>query len=244
MTEGVDNYRDERVRSIDGNLSVLTVAAHEIKAPLAVLRQLSLELQADDTDQATAQHLAYEMQLVAERSLRFASNLTKAESLQRTLFATDPVDPGQVCDEVWRELAPLYRASERRLVYRPQHRRPQLIVANRDLLRRILLNFGDNALHYADEEGVVELFMELKRSRSLVRLGVRDYGPALPARLWDKVTKPVARTIHARPDSSGMGLRIAQQFAEATGGRVGAIRHQDGASFYVDMPLSRQLTLL
>lgn len=244
MREGVNNHYDDASKSTDYDLSALTIAAHEIKAPLAVLRQLSLEMQHEDTDEETMQKLAYEMQLVAERSLRFASNLTKAESLQRSLFATDPVDPVQICDEVWRELTPLYRASDRTLVYKPHHKKSRLIIANRDLLRRILLNFGDNALHYTDGKGTVELFMELKRSRSLVRLGVRDYGPALPTRVWQDIMQKAPQSVHARPDSSGIGLHIVHQFAEAIGGQVGAIRHRDGASFYVDMPLSKQLTLL
>lgn len=120
-----------------------------------------------------------------------------------------------------------------------------LVIANYDLLRRILLNFGDNALHYGNESGVVELFAELKKNRSVMRLGVRDYGPMVPANTWRRLnTTKTPRAVHARPDSSGLGLKIVSQFAQATGGQVGAIRHRDGASFYVELPLSRQLTLL
>ena len=37
---------------------------------------------------------------------------------------------------------------------------------------------------------------------------------------------------------------VASEFAAAIGGQIGAIRHRDGATFYVDVPASMQLRLL
>ena len=42
----------------------------------------------------------------------------------------------------------------------------------------------------------------------------------------------------------GLGLYIASQFAEAMHGKIGAIRHKDGATFYVELQASSQMTLL
>jgi signal transduction histidine kinase len=53
-----------------------------------------------------------------------------------------------------------------------------------------------------------------------------------------------AEQLHARPSSSGLGLTIADQFARAMNGSVGATRHRDGASFHVDIHASRQLSLI
>jgi len=119
-------------------------------------------------------------------------------------------------------------------------------VANRDLLRRILVGFADNALHYSDIDGVVELHAQLLRDKKLVRLGVRDYGPALSNKNWRQLVRNLGATqpVQARPQSSGLGLYIAHQFAVSMNGRIGAVRHRDGASFYVELPISQQLTLL
>ena len=51
-------------------------------------------------------------------------------------------------------------------------------------------------------------------------------------------------TINARPQSSGLGLYIASQFADCMNGKIGFIRHRDGSTFYVDLQASRQLSLL
>ncbi len=225
---------------LSGSLSPLVIAAHELKSPLAVIRQLALELQSD-----MGHPLAEQIRLASEQSLRLVSNLTKAEQLQTHLFPTMPVNPKRLCESVSMEMTGLYKAHERHIVYKRSRSLP-LVVSNNDLLRRILLNFADNALHYSSEDGVVELYSQLLTSKDMVRLGVRDYGPALPAGLWRDLTSgnPMRTGVSMRPTSSGLGLSISMKFAEVIGAKVGATRHRDGASFYVDVPVSNQLSLL
>jgi K+-sensing histidine kinase KdpD len=50
--------------------------------------------------------------------------------------------------------------------------------------------------------------------------------------------------IHCRPQSSGLGIFIASQFADAMNGNIGVTRHRDGVTFYVDLNSSRQLKFL
>ena len=81
----------------------------------------------------------------------------------------------------------------------------------------------------------------------MVRIGVRDYGPAISSDMWRSLKEklPTApQSIHARPESSGLGLYIASQFADIMNGQIGITRHQDGATFYVDLQASRQMSLL
>lgn len=225
--------------------SSVVIAAHEVKAPLAVLRQLSLELQHGALSESEKRQLASQIQLISERALRLTSDLTKAQRLQTELFETNPINVLQLCDEVVREMTPLYQARDRQLFVRPgQAKTP--VVANRDLLRRILLNFADNALHYSDEKTPVYLSASVRRKEKIVRLGIRDEGPMLPAAFWQLLQHVTSRpqSVHARPQSSGLGLAISHQFAEAMGSHIGAIRHRDGTTFYVDVPISTQLSLL
>lgn len=109
------------------------------------------------------------------------------------------------------------------------------------------MNFSDNALHYADSNAAVEIQIKAFNDGQTIRLGVRDYGPALSSDMWQtlqsKLTK-APQSVHARPQSSGLGLYIASQFADAMNGRIGIIRHHDGATFYVDLGASHQLSLL
>lgn len=224
----------------------LVAAAHELKAPLALVRQLALRLEDESLTDAERARLLRQTVLTSERALRLTSDLTKSARLDSALFAVEPINPEQLCRDIVAELTPLFTAYDRRVEVRSR-KHPLLLVANRDLLRRILLGFSDNALHYSAEGTAVHLQIQALKKAGVIRIGVRDYGPALSSDMWRKLQKKLRtapQSIHARPESSGLGLYIASQFAEAMNGRIGAVRHKDGATFYVELQASSQLSLL
>ena len=141
-------------------------------------------------------------------------------------------------------MAPRCRAEQRVVRVPRAGRAKSLVVANRQLLGRVIANFVDNALHYTSE-GDVRLSARLARD-GRVRLAVRDYGPAMTKaqfrRLQADLTAP--KHVHARPGSSGLGVYIASQFAESMHCQIGLSCHKDGLSFYIDVPRSGQMSLL
>lgn len=221
-------------------------AAHELKAPLALIRQLSLSLGQSEYSQAERQKIVEQIILTSERGLRLTSDLTKAARLEDSLFELEPLNPRQLCEEVAHELTPLFKARGRE-VQVAGGRRPLLAVGNKELLRRILINFSDNALNYAEGDSPIVIQASSLKKGEHIRLGVRDYGPAIPVDVWRTLRRRLGsapQALQNRPASSGLGLYIAGQFAEAMNGSIGATRHRDGATFYVDLLASRQLKLL
>lgn len=232
----------------DGRYEVapFVAAAHELKAPLALLRQISLRLEDETIDPSERQKLLRQSVLTSERALRLTSDLTKASRLETALFTLEPINPEQLCRDIAAELTPLFEAYGRNVAVKTR-RHPLLLVANRDLLRRILIGFSDNALHYSEPGTAVHMQIQAFKKAGTIRIGVRDYGPALSSDMWRKLQQKLAtapQTIHARPESSGLGLYIASRFAEMMNGKVGAVRHKDGATFYVELQASSQLSLL
>lgn len=227
-------------------LTAFTAAAHELKAPLALVRQLALRLENDALTETQRHRLLEQTILTSERALRLTGDLTKAARLEYALFELEPINPEQLCQDVAAELSALFEAYGRQLEVKTR-RHPLLLVANRDLLRRILLNFSDNALHYSQPGSAVQLQVQALKKAGTIRVGVRDYGPALSSDMWRTLQKKLGtapQAVHARPESSGLGLYIAGQFAEAMNGTIGALRHKDGATFYIDLQASTQLSLL
>jgi len=220
---------------------LFVAAAHELKSPLALVRQLSLSIEAGDVTLVEAQKMAHQITLTSERALRLTTNLTRTARLEDGLFTLEPLNPVSLCQEIAQEIAPLYKARGRRITV--VRSRPLLGLANRDLLRRILLSFADNALHYGGDDAPVVITASAHSGGSQIRVGVRDYGPAVPGK-FAKTAGVAATTVHSRPESSGLGLYIARQFAEAMQATIGTIRHKDGATFYVDFNASTQMRLL
>jgi len=242
--------RGEHERLFNGPLTdglpSLVAAAHELKSPLALVRQLSLMLEGGDVSANEQKRMLRQISLTSERALRLTSDLTRSVRMSDAMFTLEPINPQQLCEDIVHELTPLFLAHSRDVKLIP-HKHPLLLVANRDLLRRIIMNFSDNALNYAEGGTSVEIRIGMLKSGNIIRLGVRDYGPALSGDILDSLRGKLARAstpIHARPQSSGLGLYIASQFADVMNGKIGVTRHRDGATFYVDLQASRQLNLL
>ena len=223
-------------------VSGILVAAHELKAPLTVLRQLALTLE-NQSDPTTRDYLCQQMVTVSDRALRQVNDLAKIARLEDGLFVSEPVSVRGLCDQVLAELAPLYQGHDRALTA-AYHNKSRLVFANRDLLYSVIYNFCVNALHYSEAHTTSQLTASEHRGR--LRIRVRDFGPALPTTVWRRLQTgfldqptPVAM----RPGSTGLGLYISSQFARHMRAKLGAIRHRDGTSFFIELPVSKQASL-
>lgn len=229
-----------------GEYSPLIVAAHELKAPLALIRQLSLSLADVDLLPAEQTEIIEHIRQTSERAIRLTSDLTRSQRLQPPLFELEPVDCQQMCQAVAKEMAPLYQASQRQFRV-ARRKKPLLAVANKELLQRVLLNFAGNAIYHTDDRAAIEISASAREGGETIRFSVRDFGPSVAKNIFsslsgDGLLRP--EQLNARPESSGLGLLISRQFAEFMNGSIGMIRHRDGATFYVDIKASKQLNLL
>ena len=212
------------------------VAAHELKSPLSILRQLALSI--DCTDQASLKDVQTKMIQVSERALRQVNDLTKIHCLDDGLFTLEPVSVRAICDEVTSELRYLYRQNHRDISEKYTNR-SKLVIANRELLRSVIYNFCSNDAHTKAEIAV-------RDKKGKIEIVVRDFGPALPLKIWRELKRGFINeptSIAMRPDSSGLGLYIASKFSRYMHGEVSAIRHRDGTSFTLILPVSTQTSL-
>jgi len=240
----------------------LLTAAHELKSPLSLLRQLALSYDlAADPSKVTDQMVS-----ISEHALSQIDDLLSVARLENGLFDLEPVNPRSICDDVMssrlyhlskvqgeaEEQSEMYSGIHRAStggfneeicqVIKPFYRnRSRLVIANHNLLRSIVDNFLTNAIKYGDTTRLT-----IADHAGVVRISVRDFGPALPTSIWrtinaNKLNSPIHTPL--RPGSSGLGLFIASRFARHMNARLGATRHRDGTSFYLDLPVSGQLCL-
>jgi two-component system sensor histidine kinase ChvG len=239
--------RDDNDKLSARALPSIVAAAQELRSPLALIRQLSLSLEDGDIGDDERKDMLRQISLTSEKALRLAGDLTVSSKMKDGLFKLEPINAKQLCEDIVNELTPAFLAHECdvRLISR---KAPSLLVANRDLLRRIIISLSDNAMRYAGKESSVEIRINTINKGKTVRLGVRDYGPALPRNtikvLQNKIMNSSNITIDARPRSSGLSLYIAGQFADVINGEIGVTRHRDGSTFYIDLHASHQLSLI
>ncbi len=219
------------------DFSIMTVA-HELKTPLALMRQLALSYEFVESAERRAR-IASEIVQISERSLRQVEDYLSLSRFEDALFEMEAVNPRVICDEVTQELGPSFEIS-----YRNKN---SLVVANKRMLFSVVYNFCNNAQKYARNDQKIKLSVYDLVKKQQVRIAVRDFGPALPMDVWRKIRsgKPLKPArLSMRPASSGFGLFIASSFVKQMHGEIGAIRHRDGTSFYADFPVSGQMSLL
>lgn len=224
------------ISEVDGIL----VTAHELKAPLAVIRQLAFSLEELKPEN---EQIRSEMIQVSERAIKQVNDLAKVRRLEDGLFVMEPVSVRAVCNDASRELTRLYKSERKGLSIRYSNR-SRLVTANRDLLYSVVYNFLLNAMHYSSDDTTAKLLVSDNKEN--VKIVVRDYGPALPTDVWRKLKDGYLEeptSIAMRPGSSGLGLYIASEFSKYMHAKLGAVRHRDGTSIFVELPISKQASL-
>ncbi|HET7630219.1 MAG TPA: HAMP domain-containing sensor histidine kinase [Candidatus Saccharimonadales bacterium] len=225
-------------------LPSVIAAAHELKSPLILMRQLSLEL-GETRDPARAEVLNQRLRFSLDQSLRLVEQLSLAPRLEDGIFGCEPVETQAVCVQLVDQLGPLAKHLSVNLDFNPK-RQPLVALANRDLLPALLVNLCDNALSYTPAGGRVEI--TAARHGSGVRLSVRDQGPSISRSAYRQLKHHLgksAQPLGARPRSSGLGLWIAGRYAEAMSAKLSLVKHRgQGLTFAVDLPKSEQLSLL
>lgn len=226
-----------------GGLPSVLVAAHELKTPLALIRQMALLLDDDLTSLADKKQIQRIIQ-TSEQALQLTADLANSANLTPSLFPLEPVNPLALCQQIAAETRLNAALYGRKISWPRGGRNSRLILANRTLLGRILANFLNNALKYTEDDS--EIKVSVKAVGGAVRLSVRDFGPMMGLKEYRRLLDEMdaRKTVRTRPESSGLGIYVASQFARAMNGQIGLIRHRDGLTFYVEMPISRQLSLL
>lgn len=237
--------RYQKTISMGGDLDNIVFAAHELKSPLALVRQLALSLGDENITIEEKNLVAHKIKITAEKAIRLTSDLTKSNSLDNALFNLEPVNPIEICKDVLMELKPIMKIYHKKINLRHTKSHPLLMIANRDLLRRIIINFADNAVYYGEDSNIEMVIKNLRKTQK-IRLSLRDKGPSIEKKQFNSFinNNTKVKRISSRPESSGLGIYLASQFANAMKGKIGIIRHKDGVTFFVDLDASRQMSLL
>ena len=194
----------------------IALASHELRAPAAVIHGVAKTVvsRADalDPEQLTALHRTLVQH--TERLTRLIDELLDLSRLEAKAIAIErePLPVRERIDQLVRSVAG-ERHSEIAIDV-PDELRPHIDPAAFD---RIVGNLVTNALHY----GRTPISIRAAQNDRHFRLSVEDHGDGVAAGFVPKLFERFSRG--GRPDAphgSGLGLSIAQAYAQAHGGQL------------------------
>lgn len=192
-------------------------AAHQMKTPLAGMRMQS-ELALRQDDQVDVRRSLEQLAKSSETATRLVNqllSLARAENQQSQSGGMVPVELNELARSVVQDWVPMSFTQRIDLGFeQPDH--PILITGNPVMLRELLSNLLDNALHYTphDGNGRVTVRARTDEGGGLAILEVEDNGPGIPAAERANVFERFYRILGTPSTGSGLGLAIVREIAQ------------------------------
>jgi len=210
----------------------ISIAAHELRTPLtSIVGYLDLfsEGRFGDLPDLAERPLA-SVRRGAHRLKRLVDDMLSISRIDggRMTLNREPVDLGEMVQNVVSELLPLAAARKQKLEAKIET--VDNIDADRDKLHQIAINLVSNAIRYTPESGEISISVDeaplARYPGGWARLRVRDNGIGISEedrqRVFDPFQHPMPVRHHTSslPDSAGLGLYIARGLIELHGGLI------------------------
>jgi len=235
LVQSINDLLERQQSSLATQKRFLADAAHQLKTPLAGLRmQAELAAREIDAGHGDPQLLRASLQQMARASQRAAHMVNQLLSMARAdaragVEARDRIDLEALATDVVRDFVPRSLDAGIDLGYegaetQPLEALPQPgqveVLGHALLLRELISNLVDNALHYTPRGGTVTVRVRPEPSAQAVVLQVEDSGPGIPSTERELVFQPFYRALGTTVDGSGLGLAIVAEIAQQHGSVV------------------------
>ncbi|HEY3754605.1 MAG TPA: HAMP domain-containing sensor histidine kinase [Opitutaceae bacterium] len=215
---------------------LLSMAAHDIKAPLGNIRAIAEDLRREKPDERI-DWIAVE----STRLLRLVQDLldTAAFEIGRLEIRREPVDLSAVVAEAVSDHRWHLQDKRQRLTGLPTAAGSVWVRGDADRLHQVVANILGNAVKFGPAGSEITVALSLDGAQC--ELSIRDQGPGLSAQDRRGLFRAFSRR-SARPTgkekSHGLGLSIAEEIVRLHGGTIG-VRSEPGkgADFFIRLPV-------
>lgn len=218
---------------VDGARHISSAIAHDMRRPVASLRNELDELSRDSRlDAASRERVNQAIERIDEMLATFSALLRLAR-IEAGSFGPrrDSVD----LRAVWQDAVDLYEAvAVERGMHIVANLQAAMVIGDRDLLFQIAQNLLENAVRHGSGQIDVGL-----RADARAHLTVRDHGPGVPPDALPHLFERFYRVDMARTSSGfGIGLALVKAIVELHGGCVSARNAEPGLAIEVELPSS------
>jgi signal transduction histidine kinase/ActR/RegA family two-component response regulator len=218
----------------------LAILAHELRNPLAPIRNSLHILQLSSSQDPTAGRLVNMMERQVSHMVRLVDDLMEVSRISRGKIELrrGPIDLTELVRSAVETNRPLIENSGHKLsVEIPSG--PLMLDGDLVRLTQVLTNLLNNAAKYSDPGGQITITVRTEGDHVL--LSVRDTGKGIPREMLPHVFEPFVQVDAGRAEGGlGIGLTLVRSLVEMHGGGVEA--HSEGvgrgSEFIVRLPLA------
>jgi signal transduction histidine kinase len=208
LSENLNQMLSQLEQGMDGVRRVSDNIAHDLKTPLARLRNRLEELRMTGLDAEQREQMIDQVVAEADGLLATFNALLRIARIESTgkREAFTEIELSSILRDLQELYEALAEAKQQEFVFEATH--VKVLVGDRDMFFQALANLLDNAIKYTPEGGVVGLRMLEQDGETLIQ--VTDSGPGIPESEHDNVLQRFYRVDESRTTpGSGLGLALA-----------------------------------
>ena len=225
----------------EDNADFVALAAHELRAPLTVIRGYLDMLDEEIYDKVTDDQRALldRLNVSAKRLASYVNNVLNANRydrnhLQLKLTETTIAD---IAADVRKDLDLRATTVNRHIDWQIPNNLPT-VAADKSSIGEVITNLVDNAIKYSNDGGTVEV--TAKRSGDFVAVSVIDHGIGIARSAAEHLFTKFYRSHRSRASvgGTGIGLYISRGIVESHGGTIGVDSTEgEGSTFTFTVPI-------
>jgi signal transduction histidine kinase len=238
--EAINSCLDNENRKKDRFLSI---ASHELKAPVTTIRgesQLLLRRLSKRSTSVDIKNVESAFKSIEEQTVRLATLIDKLLDVKnlhsdKTVLSKNLYDLNQLCRKVVEDQG---LSTGRAVVFSPASE-PLELQIDVDCIMRVVTNLVGNAIKYSPKDKPVEV--RVSRNGQYALLQVQDRGCGIAADEMVHIFEIFYRTPEARSSTVhglGLGLAISKELVDQHEGRIWCESELSvGTTFFVELPL-------
>jgi len=221
----------------------VSLISHRLRTPLSVIKGAIETILSQELGPLNAEQNDYLNDALknTQRLIELINSLLEISAIEEGGLRLTPkdIDLGPIVNKVARELLPLTKASNSQIKIEIEESLPQ-VNADPDKMTEIIINLISNAIKYTLNKGIIKI--SLKQQNGEIIFACQDNGMGITTEEQTKIFQKYFRgdrVITAETEGSGLGLYIAKEIIDRSGGRIWFNSEPDkGTTFYFALPIT------
>lgn len=239
-TNLVINSRDvtERKKMEQLKEEFLSLAAHELKTPLTVMKLVVQSLSYECKQYDAPSNILRKINIVDNDINRLAKLINEILDISKLESGVLQLDFKQfsLASLIEETILELRTTGKQKISY-ARHTKI-LIQADRDRLKQVLINLLSNSIKYSKKDGIIHVKTEL--SEDLVIVSIKDEGKGIPKEKIPNLFDKFYQVEVASKLGSGLGLYITKEIINKHKGEIWVESEEGkGSTFYFSLPLAK-----